>query len=249
MVYASRDRLLLAETSGDPLIRFNESLRLQVLRTRSAVAPGGALGFAIGALAGWLIADASTAGSDQTAESVAGLLVGGIAGASIGAFLGNRIRHSSCQEVTLEGGQLAAAPLEETATDGDFSLSRTYRWTRFKPTVPDFHAFFDEHAASLSPVEGIWTRHGTTISVAIVRVPGIEAEKYAAFTLILREGWPRGRDDGVMIFAVSRRDGEEGWTFQVARMAPCFYQAYLGEDVLELEYPGGWRDIWEKVYP
>jgi hypothetical protein len=250
VVYASRDSLLLAETDGDPLVRFNESLRLQIERKRARTAVGGVVGIGIGTVVGWRATRSHDATAGRTIRTVAGTLVGGLAGAGIGALIGSSFHSSGWEDVPLDQESLAAAPLNEPGTQTEFSLSRTVRWTRFPPTVADFQAFFEAHADSLHPLEGIWTRHGTNnIGIAIVRVAGLDEEKYAAFTLKQYPGRPRTRGDGVLIFALSHGGGESGWFFQMTRVSPRRYRAYFEEGVLELEFPDGMVDLWEKLFP
>ncbi len=159
VVYASRDRLLLAETEGDPLVRYNEALRLHVRRgERAMTGVGGGIGFGIGALMG-VTALKSANRDDPDKPSFERTIVGGVVGAVIGALVGSRIRIPRWEEVPLQDGHLAAAPLDESGTDADFSLSRTVRWTRFEPTAADFQAFFEAHADNLHSAEGIWVAY------------------------------------------------------------------------------------------
>lgn len=246
VVYASRDSLLLAETDSDPLVRFNESLRLQIRKQRSMTAIGGMLGMATGVAAGWQMSG-NTAANDKSALLSA--VVGGFLGGAVGTFVGSRIRINSWKDVPLEETQRSIAPLNEIHTQPEYSLSRTVRWALFQPTVADFQAFFAAHADSLDAVEGIWVRQGTNVGIAIVRVIGIDEEKFAAYTLMQRPGYPRRREDGMLVFALGRREAEYEWYFQVPRTSHQRHRADMIEGVLDLVYPTGVVVRWEKLGP
>jgi hypothetical protein len=249
VVYVTNDRLLLAETDGDPLVRLNEAVRLQISRSHSKSVFGGVLGFGIGALAGWQVGHSAGGETNATAGSIAGALVGGIAGVGIGALIGNRIRSTSWEDVALEGGHIASVTPDETHTRPDVPLIGTYRWTQFDPTVANFQAFFEEQAQTLAPIEGIWARNIGRTAVAIVRVGGPDEDKYAAFTVVLPEGRPAQRGDGIMLFALELdRDGGRWFVRFPGRTARRF-RANVDDTVLALEYAGGWWDNWEKLFP
>ncbi len=249
VVYASRDRLLLAETDGDPLVRYNEALRLEVRRgERAMTGVVGGIGFGIGALTGVAALRAANR-DDPDKPSFEPAIVGGVVGAVIGALVGSRIRIPRWEEVPLEDGQIAIAPLDETGTQTDFSLSRTVRWAQFEPTAADFQAFFHAHADNLHSVEGIWVRTGTQYGIAIVRVAGRD-ETFAAYRLRPDVGASHPSVDGVMLFALTPGgDDETDWRFQVARSSPRRHKATLDFGILRLEYPGGGIDQLERWFP
>jgi hypothetical protein len=246
VVYASRDSLLLAETDSDPLVRFNESLRLQIRSRRSMTAVGGIIGLAAGLTAGYHLSG-TTADNDGSTilKAVAGAFLGG----ALGTFVGSRIKMDGWKDVPLEETRRSIAPLNEIHTRPEFSLSRAVRWALFEPTVADFQAFFAAHADSLDPVEGIWVREGTNVGIAIVRVIGTDEEKFAAYTLMQRPGYPRMREDGMLVFALGRRSGPYDWYFQVPRTSRQQHRADMIEGVLDLFYPTGVVVRWEKLGP
>jgi len=246
VVYASRDSLLLAETDTDPLVRFNESLRVQIRNRRSLIGIGAAVGMVAGVTAGWQLAG-TTANNGKT--TILAAVAGGFLGGALGSFIGSRIHVNRWQEVPLEETRRSIAPLNETNTQPEFTLSRTVRWTRFEPTVADFQAFFAAHADSLDPIEGLWVRQGTNVGIAIVRVVGAEEEKFAAYTLMQRPGWPRRRGDGMLVFAIGRTESEYEWYFQVPRTSRKRHRAEMIEGVLDLIYPTGAVVRWEKLGP
>lgn len=246
VVYASRDSLLLAETDSDPLVRFNESLRLQIRNRRSITAIGGMMGMAAGFTAGYHLAGTT---ADTDASTILKTVVGAALGGALGTFVGSRIRFDGWKDVPLEESQRSIAPLNEIHTRPEFSLSRTVRWALFKPTVADFEAFFLAHADSLDPVEGIWMREGTNVGIAIVRVIGTDEERYAAYTLMQRPDYPRRREDGMLVFALGPRSNPYEWYFQVPRTSHQKHRADLVEGVLDLVYPTGVVVRWEKLGP
>ncbi len=113
----------------------------------------------------------------------------------------------------------------------------------------DFQAFFAAHADSLDPVEGIWLREGTNVGIAIVRVIGIDEKKFAAYTLMQRPGYPRMREDGMLVFALGQKSGPYDWYFQVPRTSRQQHKADMIEGVLDLFYPTGVVVRWEKLGP
>ncbi len=246
VVYASRDSLLLAETDGDPLVRFNESLRLQIRNQRSLPGVGGAIGMAAGIAVGWQLPATS---AENNTTTILTATVGGLLGGAVGALLGSRIHINSWKDVPLEENRRAIAALNEVHTQPGFSLSRMVRWTLFKPTVADFQAFFAAHADSLEPIEGIWVRQGTSVGIAIVRVVGTEEERFAAYTLMQRPGWPRRREDGIMVFALGQSGSDHEWYFQEPRTSRKRHRAEMVEGVLDLVYPTGVVVRWEKLGP
>ena len=247
VVYASRDSLLLAETDSDPLVRFNESLRLQIRSRRSMTPIGGMIGMAAGVAVGWQLLSDNTAVNNESALLSA--IAGGFLGGALGTFVGSRIHINRWKDVPLEETRRSIAPLNEIHTRPEFSLSRTVRWALFEPTVADFQAFFAAHADSLDPVEGIWLREGTNVGIAIVRVIGIDEEKFAAYTLMQRPGYPRMREDGMLVFALGRRSGPYDWYFQVPRTSRQQHRADMVEGVLDMFYPTGVVVRWEKLGP
>ncbi len=249
VVYLSSDRLLLAEADGDPLVRLNEAIRLEVRRSQSKSLLGGLFGLGIGSLAGWWVGHSAGDEADATVESIAGALVGGIAGASIGALLGKRIRSTRWEEVALEGGRLASASLDREPTRPDVPRFGTYRWNRFDPTPAEFEAFFRDHAQNLHPVEGIWARHASFTRVAIVRVGGPDDGQFVAFTVVHPPGRPVHRTDGLMLFALEVYPDGDKWYVRFPGETPRRFRAKVDEWMLELEYPSGWWDTWEKLFP
>lgn len=249
VVYLSGDRLLLAETDGDPLVRLNEAIRLEVRRSHSKSLLGGLFGFGIGSFAGWRVGRSVGGQADATVESIAGALVGGIAGASIGALFGKRIRSARWEEVCLEGGRLASTSPDRKPTRADVPRFGTYRWTRFDPTVAEFEAFFRDHAESLHPVEGIWARHASFTRVAIVRVGEPDDGQFVAFTVVHPPGRPVRRTDGLMVFALELYPDGDKWYARFPGETPRRYRAKVDEWILELEYASGWWDRWEKLFP
>ncbi len=95
----SSDRLLLAETDRDPLVRLNEAIRLEVRRSHTKSLLGGLFGLGFGSFAGWGVRRSVGGQGDATAESIAGALVGGVAGAGIGALIGKRVRSAGWEAV------------------------------------------------------------------------------------------------------------------------------------------------------
>lgn len=249
VVYLSSDRLLLAETDGDPLVRLNEAIRLEVRRSHSKSLLGSVLGFGIGSIAGWQVGHSAGGQTDATAESIAGALVGGIAGAGIGALVGKRIRSTRWEEVALEGGQMSATARDGKPTRPDVPRFGTYRWTRFDPTFANFEAFFREHARSLHPIEGIWARHGSFTRVAIVRVGEPDDGQFAAFTVVHPPGRPVHRSDGLMTFALQLYADANIWYVWFPGEALQRFRAKFDEWMLDLEFPSGWWDRWEKLFP
>lgn len=252
VVYASSDRLLLAETDGDPLVRFNEALRLQIQRSHSKSWLGGVLGFGVGAFGGWQIGNTVGGQTDETTGSVIGALFGGFAGAALGTLVGDRIRSTRWEEVDLEGGRITSSSLDTPHTGPDVPRFGSYQWTEFDPTAANFQAFFRRHEQDLHPVEGIWARHASRMRVAIVRVGGPNEDNFAAFTIVHPPGRPQRRDDGVMLFALELyADGDGGDKLYVRFPggSPTRFRARADEWMLELEYPNGWWDRWEKMFP
>lgn len=249
VVYASRDRLMLAETEGDPLVRYNETLSLHVRRgERAMTGVGGGIGFGVGALAG-IVSLRSARRDDPNKPSFERAIVGGVIGGVVGALIGSRIRLPRWKEVQLEQGQIAVAPLDKAGAREDFSLSRTVRWTRFAPTAADFQAFFEAHIEDLHPAEGIWVRTGTQFGIAIVRVPERD-HTFAAYRIRPDVGPGHPSSDGVMLFALTPGSADEtDWRFQVARSSPRRYKAMMELGLLRLEYPGGVIDQWERWFP
>ncbi len=249
VVYASRDRLLMAETEDNPLVRYNEALRLQVRRgERAMTGVGGGIGFLVGAIVG-ASALTETNREDPDKVSFEPTIVGGAVGALVGALIGSRVRIPRWEEVPLDEGQIAIAPLDESGAQTEFSLSRTVRWTQFDPTAADFQAFFEAHAGNLHPTEGIWVRTGTQFGIAIVRVVGRE-DTYAAYRLRPDVGRSHPSTDGVMLFALTPGgENETDWRFQIAQQSPRRYNATLEYGLLRLEYPGGGIDEWEWWFP
>jgi hypothetical protein len=240
---------MLAETEDDPLVLYNEALSLQVRRgDRAMTGVGGGIGLLIGAATA-LSGLVETNREDPDNVSFEPTIVGGVIGAVVGALVGSRIKIPRWEEVPLEGGEIAVAPLDESGTQTEFSLSRAVRWTQFEPTAAGFHAFFKAHEQDLHPAEGIWFRTGTHFGVAIVRVVD-RTDTYAAFRLRPDVGASHPSADGLMLFALTpgTRD-ETDWRFQIAQSSPRRYQATLDFGLLRLEYPGGAIDQWEKRYP
>ena len=251
VVYASRDQLLLDRPDVEqPLIRYNEVFSLQVRRgERTLSAPLGGLGMGIGAIVGMKSLKAAESRSARDGASFGPTIVGGVVGGVIGAIVGRLIRSTSWEEVPLQDGQIAVAPLDESGTQTEFSLSRTVRWTRFEPTTANFQAFFEAHSSALNPVEGIWVRTGTHLGIVIVRVEERE-ETYAAYRLRPDIGPSHPSDDGLMIFALTPgSDDESDWRFQIARESPRKHKATVVSGVLRLEYPGGAVDQWDRWFP
>ena len=167
----------------------------------------------------------------------------------MGAILGSRIHRTTWHDVAIEQSARSIAPLSGTHTEPEFGLTRTVRWVSFEPTVADFEAFFLAHADSLDPVEGLWARHGTNVGIAIVRVNGTDTEQFAAYSLNQHPGRLRRPHDGVLLFVLNRTDTEYEWEFQLARAATRRFNAEVFPDLIELEYPGGAIDTWEKLFP
>ena len=92
-------------------------------------------------------------------------------------------------------------------------------------------------------------RHGTNVGIAIVRVVGTESEHFAAYTLMQRPGWPRSREDGMMVFVIGRTEVAHEWYFQVPRTSRQRHRADMVEGVLDLVYPTGLVVRWEKLGP
>ena len=251
VAYATRTSLLLEETEAtDPLVTYNETLRLEVRRGERAMTPaGGGIGLLVGALVKLSTLKAGESRLDHDGANFEPIIVGSVVGAAVGAFVGSWIRVPRWEEVPLQEGQILAAPLDESGTRMEFSLSRTVRWTAFEPTFADFQAFFEEHKDSIDPVEGIWVRTGTHSGIAIVRVVGRDEETYAAYRLREYRGPGRPGEDGILIFALTRaNDSANDWHFRLARSSPRRYTAFLEDGVLRLEYPGGALDQWDKWY-
>jgi len=252
VAYATRDGLLLEKPDAEnELISYNETLRLQLRRgERRMTAVGGGIGFIVGALVNMKSMKAAQSQMDPDKASLAPMIVGGVVGAAVGAFVGRWIRIPRWEEVELQEGQIVAAPLDESNTQLEFSLSRTVRWTAFEPTFADFQAFFEEHKENLDPVEGIWVRTGTHDGIAIVRVVGRDEETYAAYQLREYRGPGRPREDGVLVFALTRANrNPDEWRFQIARTSRRRMIARIESAVLRLEYPGGDLDQWDKWFP
>jgi hypothetical protein len=249
VVIASRDSMLMSGSNGDALVRYNEILGLQIRRgERSMAGMGGGVGFLLGAVTGVkLLADAHE--DPDRDPSLGPIIVRGAIGAAVGALIGGRIRIKRWDDVPLEDGRFAVAPLDESGTQTEFSLSRAVRWTRFEPTTANFQAFLAEYAASLHPAEGIWVRTGTQLGIAIVRVAGHE-DTYAAYWIRYDVGPGDPATDGLMIFALTPgSSGETDWRFQIAQSSPRKYEATLESGVLMLRYPGGTVDQWERLFP
>ena len=248
VVFASRDRLLLANSDGDALVRYNEVLRLQIRRgERSMAGPGGGIGFIAGALVG--LSSLTDTREDRDGVSLGPTILGGAVGAAVGALVGGRIRIPRWEDVPMEDGHIAVAPLDEQGTQTEFSLSRTVRWNRFEPTSANFRAFFGEHAGDLHAMEGIWGRTGTFYGIAILRVAGRE-NTFAAYRIRPDVGASHPSADGVMLFALTPGSGgETDWRFQIARASPRRHSATMEFGILRLEYPGGAVDQWERWFP
>ncbi len=249
VVYAAQDRLMLAETDGDTLVVYNETLSLEVRRGQRAFGGvGGGVGFLLGALIA-ISTLTEDANEDPDKASFGPALTWGAAGAVAGALIGSLIRLPRWEKVALQNGEIAMAPLEEPRGGPEFSLSRAVRWTQFEPTAADFQAFFDAHREELHPLEGIWMRTGTHFGIAIVRVPERD-DTYAAYRLRPDIGPSHPSADGLMLFALTPGSSDEtDWRFQIARESPRRFKATLGIGVLRLEYPGGAVDQWERRFP
>ena len=252
VAYATRDGLLLEQIEAEnQLISYNEALRLQVRRgERGMTAAGAGLGFLAGTLFKLGTVKAADSQMDPNKASFGPVIVGGVVGAAIGAFVGHWIRITSWDDVPLQEGHILAAPLDESGTTMEFSLSRTVRWTAFEPTFDDFQAFFEEHKDNVDPVEGIWVRTGTHVGLAIVRVVGREEETFAAYQLREYHGPGRPSQDGLLVFALTRNNGSASeWSFRLARTSRRRLTAHMEAGVLRLEYPGGRVDQWDRWYP
>ncbi|MFQ6045752.1 MAG: hypothetical protein ACE5PT_05240 [Gemmatimonadales bacterium] len=248
VVEALRDGMVWTAPGANLTVRFDESTRLQVRRGRRAwTGVGAGLGLTVGVVLGIQTLRARQTELGEGQSSFGPALVRGSIGAVLGGLLGSLVRFPRWETIRLEDGRIPVAPLDERGTDMAFSLSRTLRWERFEPSEPDFHAFFAAHSDNLHRIEGIWTRSGTVLQVAIVRFPGRIPATYGAYRLKRYPERTRTTQDGVMLFALVRLE-DGAWELRFPR-SPRRYRADLQDDLLTLVLPDGSADRWDRFFP
>ncbi len=190
--------------------RLKDSMRLQVRRGRSGNLPlGEGIGLAVGAASGVTLLSTTLGGADARGANVAGAVLYGAIGALLGAFISSRVGPANWEDVTIVNGRVPVAPLSAPETVPR-SFYKPYYWTRFDPTLKDFKPFFEEHAAQLHPIEGIWSRRtfwgmwniAIGGQIAIVRDASFDGFNYVAFDAPRCRCGSKRSDWGGMVMAL-----------------------------------------------
>jgi hypothetical protein len=270
VVAATREYLLMAAGGADPLVRFDEPIRLQVRRdTRSHKTLGTLLGLGVGAISGatflsptFSYLDSPTSDAQST---IAGALAYGAIGALVGMMVGNQFRQNEWEEIHFVNGRIPAAPLTDPTPITVSSPTRAIWWTRFDATVDDFESFFEEHRDSLLPVEGIWKLLGTGTQVAIVRDDRVSGVQYLGYRIATHS--MHTAIDGLLVMALSDFEGDGSFSMQLPRgTAPLtlpgwfslaasgnysaqHYRAEFTPGTIRLLLPGGLTQRWDRVSP
>lgn len=154
-------------------VRLDASTRLQLYQGRQSswrvgALVGGVLGAGLGASV--LSSGFGRSGSSTSAfeRSQAGIVFG-----AVGGFLGGLITHLTTgrprwTSVALDDGRVRMPSLTIPWREAFQPLESRQRWSAFTPSDLDFTAFFQRHADSLLPVEGVWDVPGVS-RFAIVR--------------------------------------------------------------------------------
>lgn len=275
VVAATREYLLMAAGGADPLVRFDEPIRLEVSRnTRSYKTLGTFLGLGVGAISGatflsstFSYLDSPTSDAQST---IAGTLAYGAIGALVGMLVGRQFRHNEWEEIHFVNGRIPAAPLTDPTPITVSSSNRSIWWTRFDATAEDFESFFEEHSDSLLPLEGIWKLLGEGTQVAIVRDDRLSEVQYLGYRITV--GSARTAIDGLSVMALSRFEGDGSFSMVLPRGTEALTMPVLGSSgafsiVASREYveqryraeftpgtirvwlPRGVTQRWDRVFP
>ncbi|KPJ94486.1 MAG: hypothetical protein AMS18_03600 [Gemmatimonas sp. SG8_17] len=275
VVVATREYLLMGAGSADPLVRFDEPIRLQVRRRgRTQKTLGAFLGLGIGAISGATYLrptlDYLDPPTSQSQSTLVGTLAYGAVGALVGMLVGGQFKHTEWEEVSLVQGRIPAAPLTDPTPTPPTSPSRVIRWTRFDPTEEDFQSFFEAHADSLLPLEGIWRLLGVGARVAIVRDDRLSGVDYLGYRITA--GLKQTPIDGEMVMVLSDFESDGSFWIQLPRgtaalTMPVFgsagsfsiaayreyverrYRAQFTPGTIQLRIPGDLVQRWDRVSP
>ncbi len=275
VVVATREYLLMGAGSADPLVRFDEPIRLQVRhRSRTNRTLGTLLGLGVGAISGATYLrstfDHLDTPTSQAQSTVVGTLAYGAVGAVIGMLVGGQFKHTEWEEVSFVHGRIPAAPLTDPAATPLVSPSRVIRWTRFEPTAEDFQSFFEAHSDSLLPLEGIWELLGVGTRVAIVRDDRLSGVDYLGYRITTRLKRTPIDGDVVMVLSDFERDGsfwmqlprgtapltmpvlESSGSFSIAAHREYIerrYSAHFTPGSIRLRIAGDLMQRWDRVSP
>lgn len=272
---ATREYLLMGAGGAEPLVRFDDPVRIEVSRSGpSHKTEGMLIGLGIGAVAGATFLSSAFSYLDEPGSTAQSRVVGAITFGGIGALLGNffggKIHGTVWEEVTLVRGRIPAAPLTDPEPEPLRSLTGTTRWTRFEPTAEDFEAFFEEHADSLLPVEGIWELDGVGSHIAIVRDERLEGIEYLGYSV--QTGSRQSALDGILLMAISPVGREGSLWIQLPKGAAALtttiltsssalrlanaqlsviprYEGAFAPGTIWLNYAGGPPHRWDRVVP
>jgi hypothetical protein len=272
---ATREYLLMGAGGADPLVRFDEPIRLQVRRnTRSQKTLGTILGLGIGAISGATLLSSTFSYLDtptsDAQSTLAGTLAYGAIGALVGMMVGRQFRHNDWEEIHFVNGRIPAAPLTDPTPPPVSSPNRAIWWTRFDATVEDFESFYEAHSDSLSPLEGIWKLLGGGTRVAIVRDDRLSGVQYLGYRITTQSR--QTPIDGLMVMALSDFENDGSFSMQLPRGSaaltmPVFrsseafslaasrqfvdrhYRAEFTPGTIRLWLPGSLSQRWDRVFP
>jgi hypothetical protein len=272
---ATREYLLMGAGGADPLVRFDEPIRLQVRRnSRSHKTLGALLGLGVGAISGATFLSPTLSYLDtptsDAQSTIAGTLAYGAIGALVGMLVGGQFRDNEWEEIHFVNGRIPAAPLTDPTPITVPSPNRAIWWTRFDPAVEDFESFFEAHSDSLLPLEGIWKLLGRGTQVAIVRDDRLSGVQYLGYRITTH--LMQTPIDGLTVMALSRFEGDGSFSMQFPRgteplTMPVFrssgafsivasrefveqgYRAEFTPGTIRVWLPGGLMQRWDRVFP
>ncbi len=209
----------------------------------------------MGAASGATFLSTTVGSADDVRANAIGAVVYGAIGALLGAFISSRVGPPKWEDVTIVHGRVPVAPLSAPETVPR-SFYKPYYWTRFDPTLDDFEPFFEENAAQLHPIEGIWRRRvnegmwNITRSwhIAIVRDDSFDGFDYVAFDAPPCRCGSKRRDWGGMVMALGGSGTDPEYELRFVRSAQQG-TSKLGANVLIINLPGGRFIQWIRTVP
>lgn len=230
----SRDSLLLTNTVASPIVRLNESIRLQVNRGKKRrTAVGGVGGLFAGGVVGVLSMSMEQRTSRSNAASFGPMLQYCAVGAVVGAIIGSRFGPQIWEEVPVGQQAMLAAAVPVSGVELADVVNVEW-WNRLEGHDVDVGAILELNAGNLSPIEGTWNRLEDSSVVAIVRESRYDGIDFVAYE-------PSGR----IVGAVNATPDNSAFRF---RFPPGTrqYSASLSPGVLTVRSPGDTIRQWIK---